>query len=245
MMVRIFYIFFFVVARSSLLHPSLIITPPITDTCLIPHISEYGYITNTDGCDTNYDKECCTPYKCAPVNGYSRYGNAKSTDDSVASHQFMAKVDGEKCVAPPTNPSVADSCCILGITDITGLVCSDAAMPDIANDPNNQLPGPEYCLRVGSHPPPSVDNTKIKIYEDNQPGNTFTKFNQDVLDRLACLCCSGFVYATSSANLAGANRRFTTVLYCNGASPYPIDGPNANKNAVFNQVIGACENAGP
>ena len=100
-----------------------------------PVITQLGVVSGNTGC-SGTSTSCCAPYKCST--------ELDSSDDSVRSAQYEAKVDGSDAFSPAVNVAIVDACCILPVTDITGLVCNDAANPEY--DPN--FPSfPQYCKR--------------------------------------------------------------------------------------------------
>ena len=194
--------------------------PPPVYSCVNPVITQLGVVSGNTGC-SSASTSCCAPYKCST--------ELDSSDDSVRSAQYEAKVDGSDAFSPAVNVAIVDACCILPVTDITGLVCNDAANPEY--DPN--FPSfPQYCKREDTPAGTTAvsDDSIVDIYDANQITAGETLFNQAVLNQLACLCCSGhvFVSSSSSTGTAGAGgllidgRTFTSVVTCNLPSAYPI-----------------------
>ena len=186
-----------------------------------PVITQLGVVSGNTGC-SGTSTSCCAPYKCST--------ELDSSDDSVRSAQYEAKVDGSDAFSPAVNVAIVDACCILPVTDITGLVCNDAANPEYeAGFPMY----PQYCKRVDG-PTSSTqlsEKTIVDIYADTQDNAVETLFNQGVLDQLACLCCSGHVFVSSSSSAAPDSnepllgRTFTSVVTCNLPASYPVLTP--------------------
>jgi hypothetical protein len=181
-----------------------------------PVITQLGVVSGNTGC-SGTSTSCCAPYKCST--------ELDSSDDSVRSAQYEAKVDGSDAFSPAVNVAIVDACCILPVTDITGLVCNDAANPGY--DPN--FPSfPQYCKREDTPAGTTAvsDDSIVDIYDANQITAGETIFNQAVLNQLACLCCSGHVFVSSSSStgtgiLLNEGRTFTSVVTCNLPAAYP------------------------